>query len=165
MDGQSRVGDVPPVVALIQSLVRLELECEPSSVVPSAELPDGTRFLVARDGMDARLVDSEARCLVPVREMLDSVLGDCRPHALALGCARGRDGVLRLAAANGAACQRKFVALTPRLNELVASLADRFPAPDRRAKGAREEPRHPSVPTERSGTCAAGPQTQAPPPT
>ena len=72
MDGQSRVGDVPPVVALIQSLVRLELECEPSPVVPGAELPAETRFLAARDRMDARLIDSEAPCLIPVRESLDS---------------------------------------------------------------------------------------------
>jgi gamma-glutamyl:cysteine ligase YbdK (ATP-grasp superfamily) len=42
MDAQSRVRDVTPVVALIQSLARLELECEPSSVVPSAELPPST---------------------------------------------------------------------------------------------------------------------------
>jgi len=61
-----------------------------------------------------------------VREMLDSLLADCRLHALKLDCARGLDGVPRLAAANGAACQRKFVALTPRLGEHLASLADRF---------------------------------------
>jgi hypothetical protein len=42
--------------------------------------------------MDARLVDSEARCLIPVREILDSVLADCRPHALALGGAVGSTG-------------------------------------------------------------------------
>jgi len=38
MDAQSPVRDVTPVVALIQSLVRLQLEYEPSSV-PSAGLP------------------------------------------------------------------------------------------------------------------------------
>jgi hypothetical protein len=89
--------------------------------------------------MDARLVDSEAR-LIPVREVLDSLLADCRPHAHALGCARGLDAVPRRAAANGAAYQRKFVAVTPRLDELVASPADRFLGPDWRAKGAREDP-------------------------
>jgi len=35
MGAQTRVRDVPPVVAPIQSMARLELECEPSSVVPS----------------------------------------------------------------------------------------------------------------------------------
>ena len=91
MDAQSRVRDITPLVALIQSLARLELEGEPSSVVPSAEVLAENRFLAARDGMDARLIDPAARCLIPVREMLDSLLAECRPHALALGCAGALD--------------------------------------------------------------------------
>jgi hypothetical protein len=87
MDAQSRVRDITPSVALIQSLARLELEREPSSVVPSAEVLAENRFLAARDGMDARLIDPAARCLISVREVLDSPPADCRPHALALGCA------------------------------------------------------------------------------
>ena len=110
MDAQSRVRDVTPLVALIQSLARLELEGEPASLVPSAEVLAENRFLAARDGMDARLIDPAARCLVPVREMLDSLLAECRPHALALGCAGALDRVQPLAAANGAARQRAFVA-------------------------------------------------------
>ena len=68
--------------------------------------------MAARDGMDAQLIDPEARRLVPVREILDSLLADCRPHALALGCAEALDRVPRLAAANGADRQRAFVAPT-----------------------------------------------------
>ena len=161
MDAQSRVLDITPLAALIQSLARLELEEEPSSVVPSGEVLAENRFLAARDGMDARLIDPAARCLVPVREMLDSLLADCRPHALALGCAGALDRVPRLAAANGADRQRKFVALNTRLDEPAASLADRFLAPYRRA--AHDGPRDLSDPTERSGTCAAGSHTPAPP--
>ena len=82
MDAQSRIRDVAPLVALIQSLACLELEGEPSSVVPSAEVLAENRFLAARDGMDARLIDPEAGCLIPVREILDSLLADCRPHAV-----------------------------------------------------------------------------------
>jgi len=52
--------------------------------------------------MDARLIDPAARCLVPVRELLDRLLAECRPHALALGCAGALDRVQRLVAANGA---------------------------------------------------------------
>ena len=89
MDAQSRIQDVTPLVALIQSLAHLELEGEPSSsVMPSAEVLAENRFLAARDGMDARLIDPAGRHLVPVRETLDSLLAECRPHALALGCAR-----------------------------------------------------------------------------
>jgi glutamate---cysteine ligase / carboxylate-amine ligase len=163
MDAQSRVRDITPLVALIQSLARLELKGNPSSVVPSAEVLADNRFLAARDGMDARLIDPAARCLIPVREMLDSLLADCRPHALALGCAGALDGISRLAAANGADRQRKFAALNPHLDELVASLADCFLAPHRRASVAPDDPRHLSDPTERSGTCAAGSHTPAPP--
>ena len=163
MDAQSRVRDITPLVALIQSLARLELEGEPSaSVMPTAEVLAENRFLAARDGMDAQLIDPAARCLIPVRETLDSLLAECRPHAIALGCAGALDRVPRLAAANGADRQRKFVALNPRLDELAASLADRFLAPHRRASGAHDDPRPPSDPTERSGTCAAGSHTPAP---
>ncbi len=89
--------------------------------------------------MDARLIEPAARCLIPVREMLDSLLADCRPHALALGCAGALDRVGRLAAANGADRQRAFVARDRRLDELVASLADRFLAPGERHPTAGDE--------------------------
>jgi glutamate---cysteine ligase / carboxylate-amine ligase len=63
MDAQSRVREVTPLVALIQSLARLELEGEPPSVLPGAEVLAENRFLAARDGMDARLIDPAADCL------------------------------------------------------------------------------------------------------
>ena len=132
--------------------------------MPSAEVLAENRFLAARDGMDARLIDPAARCLIPVRETLDSLLAECRPHALALGCAGALERVPRLAAANGADRQRKFVALNPRLDELVASLADRFlaPAPAQpQSRATTLDTR--SDPTERSGTCAAGSHTPVPP--
>jgi glutamate---cysteine ligase / carboxylate-amine ligase len=143
MDAQSRVREVTPLVALIQSLARLELEGEPSSLVPSAEVLSENRFLAARDGMDARLIDPGARRLVPVREMLDCLLAQCRPHAVALGCVGALDRLQVLAAANGAAHQRAFVAANGGLEELVASLAHRFVAPDWRAEVAGEVARHP----------------------
>ena len=89
--------------------------------------------------MDARLIDPAARCLIPVRDMLDSLLAECRPHALALGCADALDRVKHLATANGAERQRKFIAHNPRLDELVASLADHFLAPDWRTATAGQE--------------------------
>ncbi|MGB0092085.1 MAG: hypothetical protein WBP81_06080 [Solirubrobacteraceae bacterium] len=74
-----------------------------------------------------------------MRETLDSLLADCRPHALALGCAGALDRVKRLAAANGTARQRAFVVRNGRLDELVASLAHQFLAPDWRTAIAGEE--------------------------
>jgi len=163
MDAQSRVRDITPLVALIQSLARLELEGDASSVVPSPEVLAENRFLAARDGMDARLIDPAARCLIPVRDMLDSLLADCRPHALALGCAGALEGVPRLAAANGADRQRKFAALNRHLDGLAASFADQFLGPHGRASVAHDDRRRQSDPTERSGTCAAGSHTPVPP--
>jgi carboxylate-amine ligase len=163
MDAQSQVRDVAPLVALIQSLARLEFDGECSSPPPSAEVLVENRFLAARDGMDARLIDPTTRCLIPVRDMLDSLLAACRPHALALGCADALDGVEPLAAANGAARQRDFVALNGGLDQLVASLADGFLAPYRRVSVTRDDPRYRSDSTERNGTCAAGSHTPAPP--
>ncbi len=111
-------------------------------MVPSAELLAENRFLAARDGMDARLIDPTAGRLIPVREMLDSLLAECRPHALALGCAGALDRVKRLATANGADCQRNLVARSGRLDELVARLADQFISPGSRQATAGEERGH-----------------------
>ncbi|HXO08013.1 MAG TPA: YbdK family carboxylate-amine ligase, partial [Solirubrobacteraceae bacterium] len=125
-DAQSRLQEVAPLVALIQSLARLELEGDHASVVPAVEVLAENRFLASRDGMDARLIDPAARCLIPVRETLDSLLAECRPHALGLGCDGALDRVQQLAAANGADHQRAFVAHNRGLDELVASLAECF---------------------------------------
>ena len=141
MDAQSTVREVAPLVALVQSLARLELEGNSSPAVPGAEVLAENRFLAARDGMDARLIDPADRCLVPVREMLDSLLARCRPHAVALGCAGALDRVQPLAAANGAARQRAFVDRSG-MDDLVASLAERFLAPDWRTATAGEEREH-----------------------
>jgi len=65
-----------------------------------------------------------------------------RPHALALGCAGALDRVRQIAAANGADRQRAFVARSGRFDDLVASLADRFLAPDSRTATAGEEREH-----------------------
>jgi carboxylate-amine ligase len=126
MDAQSTVREVAPLVALVQSLARLELEGDASPAAPGAEVLAENRFLAARDGMDARLIDPAARSLVPVRETLEALLAECRPHAVALGCAQALDGVRCLAAATGADRQHAFVGGPGSLDDLVASLAERF---------------------------------------
>ena len=129
MDAQSTVREVAPLVALVQSLARLELEGDTSPAAPGAEVLAENRFLAARDGMEARLIDPAARSLVPVRETLEALLAECRPHAVALGCAQALDGVRCLAAATGADRQHAFAAGPGSLDDLVASLAERFLAP------------------------------------
>jgi glutamate---cysteine ligase / carboxylate-amine ligase len=129
MDAQSTVSEVAPLVALIQSLARLEVERDVAPVVPGAEVLAENRFLAARDGMDARLIDPRARSLVPAREMLDALITECRPHAVALGCASALDRVPRIAAASGANRQRAIAARQGSLEQVVAQLVARFPAP------------------------------------
>lgn len=137
MDAQSTVSEVAPLVALIQSLARLELEGERSSPTPCPEALAENRFLAARDGMEARLIDPTSQRLIPVREMLEALLAECRPHAHLLGCAGELERVRDLAAATGADRQRSLAAANGGLEGLLAGLADRFNAPQAVHAGAR----------------------------
>jgi glutamate---cysteine ligase / carboxylate-amine ligase len=125
MDAQSTVAAVAPLVALTQSLARLEIERDIIPPTPSAEVLAENCFLAARDGMEARLIDPWSRSLLPVREELESLVAECQPHALALGCSAALDRVRRLAVATGADRQR-FLASQGTLEQLVQSLARRF---------------------------------------
>jgi hypothetical protein len=70
------------------------------------------------------------------REMLDALLAECRPHALALGCVDALDRVPWLAAATGADRQRAFLARRGSLEPLIATLARQFIVPVRAATTA-----------------------------
>ena len=131
MDAQAELADVAPLVALIQSLARLELEDEPSRPAPSAEVLAENRFLAARDGMDARLIDAGGRGLVPARDMLEALVGECLPHASALGCAGALERAFQLADRSGADRQRQIAAGSGTLAGVVSTLADRFLTPAR----------------------------------
>ena len=129
MDAQSTVREVTPILALIQSLARLELEGDPPEQEPGPEILAENLFLAARDGMGAELIDPVSARLVPVRETLEVLLSECRPHALTFGCVEALDRLRRLAAANGADRQRALARSGAGLEQVVASLADRFLAP------------------------------------
>jgi carboxylate-amine ligase len=134
MDAQSTVSEVAPLVALIQSLARLELEGDSPPPTPCGEALAENRFLAARDGMNAQLIDPTGRRLIPVRETLEALLTECRPHAHALGCAEQLERVRDLAAATGA--DRQLAAANGGLEHLVAVLADWFNAPEAVQAGA-----------------------------
>lgn len=129
MDAQSAVADTAPLVALVQSLARLELHDAPGDRAVSPEVLAENRFLAARDGLNARLIGPSQRRPVPVRMMLADLIEQCRPHAGALGCAREFDQIGRLAAANGAVRQRTWVQAGRDLHSMLARLADGFTAP------------------------------------
>jgi carboxylate-amine ligase len=108
MDAQTGVSDVAALVALAQCLVRLEAtegHADPV-LVGAPEVLDENRFLAARDGMAAELLDPRAGCRVPVELWLEGLVEACLPHAEALGCAAELMGVPALAAAPGAVRQR-----------------------------------------------------------
>jgi glutamate---cysteine ligase / carboxylate-amine ligase len=129
MDAQTVVADVAALVALVQSLARLELEGDAATAEPSDEVLAENRFLAARDGMDARLIDPATHRLVAVRETLAALLDRCRPHALKLGCAPELERVSQLAANNGVDRQRAIAARGGTLDHLTACLAHSFLTP------------------------------------
>ena len=131
MDAQPTVADSAALIALIQSLARMELEGEPTDGEISPEVLAENRFLAARDGLDARLIDPVKRQLVPVRTLIDQLVMRCRPHAAALGCSIELDRIQTLARANGADRQRAW-AREQGLVELVSELRQQFAAPSGR---------------------------------
>ncbi|HEU4656827.1 MAG TPA: YbdK family carboxylate-amine ligase, partial [Capillimicrobium sp.] len=95
MDVQATPEATASLAALAQSLVRLEaLEgyADPLAI-RSDEVLAENRFLAARDGVDAALIDPVAECRLPLREVLPTLLEACRPHAQELGCEHELDGI------------------------------------------------------------------------
>jgi glutamate---cysteine ligase / carboxylate-amine ligase len=88
MDAQTTVSDSAALTALVQCLVRLEAT-EGSGADPTVDLPEvlaENRFLAARDGTEASLIDAQLGRRRPVSDVLESVLRLCTPHAEDLGC-------------------------------------------------------------------------------
>jgi glutamate---cysteine ligase / carboxylate-amine ligase len=125
MDAPSTLTEAAALVALVQSLARLELEGEPLDHWTGPEVLAENRFLACRDGVYARLIDPTIRRLVPIGETVERLVEACRPHAAALGCAAALDDVPRLLESNGAARQRTHAALHG-LASVPAALADHF---------------------------------------
>jgi carboxylate-amine ligase len=128
MDAQTTPDETTALAALLQSVARLELEegYAPPQLVEATEVLDENRFLAARDGMDAELIDPVAERRVPARKLLAELLDAARPHARALGCAAELDRVATLAAVPGAVRQVNAARQADRLRGLVATLAEQF---------------------------------------
>lgn len=145
MDAQTRVADTAALVALIQSLARMELEegLAPAATIEADAVLDENRFLAARDGADARLLDVEGECQRPLGDVLEPVLEACRPHAAALDCEAELENVAELFAASGAARQREIAGDPADLRGLTASLSEDFTSRRQQlpASGARGDSR------------------------
>ncbi len=128
LDAQTRGAETAALAALIQCLARLEVEngyADPA-LVSSPEVLDENRFLAARDGMTAELIDPGAERRVPVRQLAAELLDACAEHATDLGCSDELEAVRELAERTGAARQLDLARHAERLPGLVAALADDF---------------------------------------
>ena len=126
MDAQSTVADIAPLVALVQSLARLESSIRAEQRPTSEEVLAENRFLAARDGLNARLIDVASGRLTAIRTLLAALIEQCRAPAAALDCSQMLDHAYRLAAVNGALRQRTWVAGGRDLASMLARLSQQF---------------------------------------
>jgi carboxylate-amine ligase len=128
MDAQTTGTQSATLAALVASIAHLELEegYHPEELIDAPELLAENRFLAARDGMQARLLDPIAARPVPATELLERLLEAVLPHAADLGCADGLQPVAALASETGAARQLRIAGADGRLDHLVACISDAF---------------------------------------
>jgi glutamate---cysteine ligase / carboxylate-amine ligase len=139
MDAQTRVEDTAVLAALVQCLVRMEATAAP--VEPTAadapEVVAENRFIAARDGMSAALIDPDANPPTrrPVGDTLAQLLGACAPFARAVGCVAELSDVPTLGEAPGAERQRAIADRVGSLEGLVEALSEEFLGLERTAAG------------------------------
>jgi len=128
MDAQTTVADSAALAALVQCLVRLEAT-EGSGSDPAFDLPEvlsENRFLAARDGVEASLIDARMGRRSPVTDVLASVLEMCAAHAEDLDCAEELQGAWNLAATPRSGRQQDLARGPNKLPGLVEALAALF---------------------------------------
>ncbi|CAA9463674.1 MAG: hypothetical protein AVDCRST_MAG65-40 [uncultured Solirubrobacteraceae bacterium] len=127
MDTQCTLERAASLVALVQSLARLELKEGYASpvLIAADEVLAENRFLASRDGALARMIDPERAILRPVREQAAELLDAARPHAAALGCTEELEGVRALWESPSADLQRHRVACDG-MAGMVATQAEEF---------------------------------------
>jgi glutamate---cysteine ligase / carboxylate-amine ligase len=132
MDAQPRLEATGALCALVQALARLELEegFAPRKLVNAQEALAENRFLAARDGVAAELIDPVRALRVPVADLLAEVLAAAAPHASALGAADELAGLPALVLAPEAPRQEAYAAEAG-VRGLVSDLARRFNVPSR----------------------------------
>src|SRR3954451_15480765 len=132
MDAQTSPESTAALCAIVQSVARLELEerYAPAALLRADELLAENRFLAARDGIGAALLDPVGGWRVAARAQLDALVDAATPHAAALGCAAELDGVVALAAEPGFGRQLDAAdAADGSLPAVVAELARAFAPP------------------------------------
>lgn len=131
MDAQTRIRDTAALVALVQCLVRCEAlgTCAEPELAHAPEVLDENRFLAARDGIDAQLLDPHRDRCVPASGRLATLVDACWPHARELGCERELQLLAHLAGDPGAARQRAIASEPSGLRGLLHTLQAEFSPP------------------------------------
>jgi glutamate---cysteine ligase / carboxylate-amine ligase len=129
MDSQTRAEHTIALSAFVVSLVKLLTEQAGEGVPapdPPWEILDENRWLAARHGLGAELIDYESGDRTGVTELTESLLTRLMPHASELGCANELDGVRDLLrAGNGALRQQMVYEANHDLRELMAEIVAR----------------------------------------
>jgi glutamate---cysteine ligase / carboxylate-amine ligase len=127
MDAQPRLRDIGALGALVQALARLELEqgFAEQALAGAQEVLSENRFLAARDGAAAELIDPARELRIPLSELLAEVLTAAAPHAAALGADAELARVAALASSPEADRQRE-VSASGGMPALVADLSAQF---------------------------------------
>ena len=127
MDGQTSVEDVAALAALVQALASVELERDSPGPEPrTGELIEENRFLAARDGMAALLIDVRSGERIPAIGMLERIRDACSRHARRLRCERELARVCRLVGHNGALRQLADAGSAGDLQRVTARIADAY---------------------------------------
>ncbi len=131
MDVQTRASATAPLIALLQSIASLELEEGYLTLdrLGSPEVLAENRFIAARDGVHARLIDAAGERRIPVTEMLEDLMPALAPHADRLGCRDALEEISALAQESGSDEQLRVGEQQGSLPRLVEFLADEFCAP------------------------------------
>jgi carboxylate-amine ligase len=127
MDAQPRSEATAALCALAQAVSRLELEdgFVSASLLNAQEVLSENRFLAARDGPAAQLIDPMRARRLPLADHLDNLLTEAMPHAVALGAADELAYVPSLVA-NPEAARQTSLAAGEGIPALVHDLAARF---------------------------------------
>jgi len=128
MDSQTRVEHTIALSAFVISLVKLLVETSSGeeSLDPPWEILDENRWLAARDGLQAQLLEHASGERVVVGELTRALLERLRPHARELGCEEELSGIEDLLrAGNGALRQQMVYQANHDLRELMAEIVAR----------------------------------------
>ncbi len=142
LDAQTTAGEAAALAALVQCIARLEVEegYVSATLIGAQEALEENRFIAARDGMDARLIDPLREQRTPAREQLERLLEACAPHAAELGCEAELAPIQAMAEQTGARRQLALARDEGRLPGLIEALADRFLVDERPGTEDSDEP-------------------------